>query len=53
MNTHVLLNLLNKFREKIKCEAVPSILSISSNAFNKSNNPGARMQDYIYYMTPK
>ena len=29
MNAHVLLNLLNEFGKKIRCEAVPSILSVS------------------------
>ena len=54
MSAHVLLNLLNEMEEKIRCEAVPSILSsISSNEFNKFNNTGARMQDSIYHMTPK
>ena len=42
------LNLLNELREKIKCEALPSILSVSLNEFNKFNNTGARMQDSIY-----
>ena len=53
MSAHVLSNLLNKLEEKIRCEAVPSILSISSNEFNKFNNTGARMQDSIYHMTLK
>ena len=38
---HVLLNLLNELGENIRCEALPSILSISSNEFNKFNNTGA------------
>ena len=53
MRADVLLNLLNKLGEKIRCEALPSILSISSNEFNKFNNTGARMQDSIYHMTLK
>ena len=51
MRAHILLNLLNKLGGKIRCEAVLSILSISS--FNKFNNTGARMQESIYHMTLK
>ena len=51
MSAHVLLYLLYELGEKIRCEAVLSILSISSNEFNKFNNTGARMQDSIYHMT--
>ena len=36
-----------------KFEALPSIVWISSNEFNKFNNTGARMQDSIYHMTLK
>ena len=36
MSGHVLLNLLNKLGEKIRCEAVQSILLISPE-FNKFN----------------
>ena len=39
--------------EKIRCEAVPSILSVCLNKFNKFNNIRARMQDSIYHMTLK
>ena len=53
MSAHVLLTLLNKLGEKIRCEAVPSILLISSNSFNKFSNTGARMQGSIYHMTLK
>ena len=53
MSAHVLLNLLNGLGEKIRCEAVPSILTIFPNEFNKLNNTGARMQDSIYHMTLK
>ena len=53
MSAHVLLNLLNELGEKIRCEALPSILSVSPNEFNKFNNTGARMQDSIYHMTLK
>ena len=29
MSAHVILNLLNELGEKIRCEALPSILSVS------------------------
>ena len=38
---------------KIRCEAVPSILLISSNEFNEFSNTGAQMQDSIYHVTLK
>ena len=41
MTAHVLLNLLNELGEKIICEALQSILSISFNKFNKVNKMGA------------
>ena len=53
MSAHVLLNLLNELGIKIRCEAVPSILSVFPNAFNKFNDTGARMQDSIYHITLK
>ena len=53
MSAHVLLKLLNELEEKIRCEALLSILSISSNKFNRFSNTGARMQDSIYHMTLK
>ena len=53
MSAHILLNLLNELQENIRYEALPSILSISSNEFNKFNNTGTRMQDSIYHMTLK
>ena len=53
MSAHVLLNVLNELGEKIRCEAVPSILSIFTNEFNNCNNTGARMQDSIHHMTPE
>ena len=37
----------------IRCVAVPSILSVFSDKFNKFNNTGAQMQDSIYHMTLK
>ena len=53
MSAYVLLNLLNKFGKKIRCEAVPSILSVFPNKFNKFSNTGAQMQNSIYHMTLK
>ena len=50
MKAHVLLN-LSELEKYIRCEAVPSILSVFPNEFNKFNNTGARMQDSIYHMT--
>ena len=53
MSTHVLLNLLHQLGKKIRCKALPSILSIFSNEFNKLNNTVARLQDSIYHMILK
>ena len=53
MSAHVLLYLLNELGKKIRCEALPSILSVFPNEFNKFNNTGARMQDSICHMTLK
>ena len=55
MSAYVLLNLLNELEEKIRCEAVPSILSIFSklNEVNKFIYIRARMQDSIYHMILK
>ena len=51
MSAHVLLNILNKFGKKIRCETSPSIVSVFPNMFNTFNNTGARMQDSVYHMT--
>ena len=51
MSANVLLNLFNELRKKIRCKAVPSILSVFPDEFKKFNNTGARMQDSIYHMT--
>ena len=48
MSALVLLNLLNELGEKIRCEAMPSILSVFPNDFNKFNDTGARVQDSIW-----
>ena len=53
MSAHVLQNLLNDLWKKIRCEAMPSILSVFPNDFNEVNNTGAQMQDSIYHMTLK
>ena len=53
MSAHVLLNLSNELGKKIRCEAVPSILSVFPNEFNKFNDTEARMQDSVYHMTLK
>ena len=53
MSAHVLLNLLNELDKTIRCEVLPSILSVFLNGFNKFNNTGARMQDSIYHITLK
>ena len=41
MSANVLLNLLNKLGEKIRCEAVPSTLSVFPNKLDKFGNTGA------------
>ena len=51
MSAHVLLNLLNELGKKMRCDALPSILLVSPNEFNKFTNTRARMQDSIYHMT--
>ena len=58
MSAYVLFNLLNDLvfgggGGRIRCEAVPSILSVFPNDFNKFSNTGTRMQDSIYHMTLK
>ena len=50
MSAHVLLNLLNELRKRDKMRGLPSISSLFRNEFNKFNNTGARMLDYIYHM---
>ena len=51
MSANVLLNLFNELRIKIRCKAVPSILSVFPDEFKTFNNTRARMQDSIYHMT--
>ena len=50
MSAHVLLDLFNKLGKKIRCQAMPSILSGFPNKFS---NTGAQMQDSVYHMTLK
>ena len=38
MSAYVSLNLLSELGRKIRCEAVPSILSVFSNEFNNDHN---------------
>ena len=52
MSAHVLLNLLNELGKKIKCETCRAFY-LFRNEFNRFNNTGARMLDYIYHMTLK
>ena len=49
MSAHVLSNLLNELRNKMR--GLPSILSFFCNEFNEFNNTGAQMLDSIYRMT--
>ena len=53
MSAHVLLNLLNELRKSDKMQGLLSILSLFRNWFNKFNNTGAQMLDFIYHMTLK
>ena len=41
MSANVLLNLLNKLRQRDKMQGLPSILSLFRNEFNNFNNTGA------------
>ena len=50
-HVHVLLNLLNELEQKIGCKALPSILSVFPNNFNKFYYIGTRTQDSIYHDT--
>ena len=53
MSAHVLLILLKEFGKRDKMRGWPSILSLFRNEFDKLNNTGARMLDFIYHMTLK
>ena len=45
------MNLLNKLGKRDKMWGLQSILSLFRNEFNKFNNTGAQMLDFIYHMT--
>ena len=51
MSAHVLLNLLNELGKRDKMRGLLSILSLFRDEFNKFNNTGVRMLDYIYHTT--
>ena len=48
MSAHVLFNLSNKLRKSDKMRALPSILSLFRNEFNKFNDAGAGMLESVY-----
>ena len=47
MSAPVLLNLLNELR---KSDKMRGVLSLFPNEFNKFNDKGASMKDFIYHM---
>ena len=51
MSAHVLLNSLNELRKRDKMRALPIILSLFRNEFNKYNNTRTLMLDSISHMT--
>ena len=53
MSAHVLLNLLNELRKRDRMRGFLSIVSLFRNKFNKINNTGARIMDFIYRLTLK
>ena len=50
MSADVLLNLLNELGKSDKMQGLSSMLFFC-NKFNKFNNTGARMLDFVYHMT--
>ena len=50
-SAHVLLNLFDTLGKRDKMSGLPSILSLLRNEFNKFNNTGAQMIDFIYHTT--
>ena len=50
MSAHVFVNVLNELGKRDKMRGLPSILSLFRNEFNKCNNTGARMLDFINHM---
>ena len=53
MRVHVLLILLIELGKRDKMQGLSSILSLFRNKFNKFNNTGAWMLDFIYHITLK
>ena len=53
MSAHVLLKLFIELRKIDQMRGLPSILTLSHNKFNKFNNTGAWMLDYIHHMILK
>ena len=53
MRAHVLLDLLNELGKGDKMRGMSSILSLFRNEFNKFNNTGGRILDFINHMTLK
>ena len=53
MSAHFLLNILNKLGERDKIGGLSSILSLFCNEFNKFNNTGARILNFIDHRTLK
>ena len=53
MSVPGLLNLLNELGKGDKMRGLQSISSLFHNEFDKFNNTGARMLEYIYHMTLK
>ena len=53
MSAHILLILLKELGKRDKMRGLPSILYIFRIEFNKFNNTGARMLDYIHHMALK
>ena len=53
MSVHVILNLLNELGKRGKMRGSLTILSLFRNEFNKCNNAGAQMLDFIYHVTFK
>ena len=53
MSAQILLNLLNKLRNRNNMWGLTSILSLFCKAFNKCNNTGVWILDSIYHSTLK
>ena len=53
MSTHAFLNLLNKLRKRDKSRGFDKQFITFCNKFNKFNNTGAQILEFIYNMTVK